>query len=563
MQIKGAKVLILGGFGLVGSAICRKLMEFEPKEIYISSLKKEEAESACELMRKEYPEVNPNMFVPKWGNLFTRSEWKDIPFNDVITGEEKRVNHIKDIFYDLTDEILKRSALYNLVSEVKADLVIDCMNTATGIAYLDIYNSTVAALKEIDDASLSQKSSEIVMASSYIPQLIRHVQILSRALIDAKAQMYFKIGTTGTGGMGLNIPYTHSEERPSKVLLAKTAVAGAHTLLLFLLARTPNAPIVKEIKPAATIAWKRIAYGEVKRRGRTIPLVDMPIEKAREASGSFVFADNNGIVDSGNVYKSVFVDTGENGLFSRGEFEAISNLGQMEMVTPEEIAEYLVFEVRGGNTGYEVIQGIDATILGPTYRGGILRNMALDTVKRIEKENNVDSVAFELLGPPRLSKLLYEGYLIRKIVGSMNELLKIKPKELAEKAMNFVKDNNEIRQQMLSIGLVILFPDGKKYLRGSDVKVPVQRAEKEFPLTAENIDKWCDEGWIDLRESNWIEWQNRINRIIKQTNSMIGETTGSRYYYSKNYWNDFNEFDEGKIIGWVFEYEDKGWRFKR
>jgi hypothetical protein len=150
--------------------------------------------------------------------------------------------------------MLKRSALYKLLTDVKADLVIDCMNTATGIAYLDIYNSTIKALKEIDDKKLNQATSEIVMASAYIPQIIRHVQILSQGLIDSKAQMYFKVGTTGTGGMGFNIPYTHSEERPSKVLMAKTAVAGAHTLLLYLLARTPDAPIVKEIKPAATIA---------------------------------------------------------------------------------------------------------------------------------------------------------------------------------------------------------------------------------------------------------------------------------------------------------------------
>lgn len=563
MQIKGSRILILGGFGLVGSAVCRKLMEHEPSEIIISSLKKEEAESACELMRKEYPHVNSDMFVPKWGNLFTRAEWKDIPFNDVITGADKRVDHIKDIFYDLDDEMLKRAALYQLIIEAKADLVIDCMNTATGIAYLDIYNSTVTALKEIDNNALSQNASETVMASSYIPQLIRHVQILSRALIDSKAQMYFKIGTTGTGGMGMNIPYTHSEERPSKVLLAKTAVAGAHTLLLFLLARTPNAPIVKEIKPAATIAWKRIAYGEVKRRGRSIPLIDMPIENAKTVGNSFVFADHSGVLDSGDVYKSVFVDTGENGLFSRGEFEAISALGQMEMVTPEEIAEYLVFEVRGGNTGYEVIQGLDATILGPTYRAGMLRSVALDTVKRLEKENGVDSVAFELLGPPRLSKLLYEGYLIRKIAGSMNNFLKMDAKVLSEKAMDLIKSNNELRQQMLSIGLVILFPDGKKYLRGSDVKVPVQRAEKEYPLTAENIEKWCYEGWVDLRETSWLEWQTRIKKIMLQTENIVGDSTGSRYYYSASHWGNFDEFDEGKIVGWVFENEDHGWRFKR
>src|SRR5258708_35541514 len=72
--------------------------------------------------------------------------------------------------------------------------------------------------------------------------------------------------------MGLNTPYTHSEEKPSRVLLSKSALAGAHTLLLFLMARTPGGPITKEIKPAAAIAWKRIGYGEVLRGGRPVPL---------------------------------------------------------------------------------------------------------------------------------------------------------------------------------------------------------------------------------------------------------------------------------------------------
>jgi len=563
MQIKGSKILILGGYGLVGSAICHSLMKHDPASIIIASLKKEEAESACKNMRDEYPKKNPQMFVPKWGNLFTRIEWKDIQFADVINNKNRRLDHLKDIFMDLDDKMLKQSALNKLITDAKADLVIDCMNTATGIAYLDIYNSTIKAIKELDNKKLSQETSEIVMASAYIPQLTRHIQILSQSLIDSKTKMYFKVGTTGTGGMGFNIPYTHSEEKPSKVLMAKTAVGGAHTLLLYLLARTPNGPIVKEIKPAATIAWKRIAYDDVKRKGKNIPLVDMQIKDAHEIKGKFIFDDRKGIKETKDVYKSVFIDTGENGLFSRGEFEAITALNQMEMVTPEEIADYLVFEVMGGTTGHEVIAGLDSTTLGPTYRGGMLRNVALNTAKKLEKENNCDSIAFEMLGPPRLSKLLFEGYLIRKIAGSMKKFLKMKPLELSNSAMKLIEEDDKLRQQMLSIGLVILLPDGKKYLRGTDVKIPAQRAEKELSINPDNIERWCEEGWVDLRENSWKLWQVRIKKIQKQATSNYGDTTGSRYYYTEEHWGNLDEFDEGKIVGWVFENEDKGARWKR
>jgi len=153
--------------------------------------------------------------------------------------------------------------------------------------------------------------------------------------------------------------------------------------------------------------------------------------------------------------------------------------------------------------------------------------------------------------------------LIRKIAGSMNNFMKMAPEDMSEKAMKVIENNDELRQQMLSIGLVILTPDGKKYLRGVDVKVPVQRAEKEYELTQENIEKWCYEGWVDLRANSWVAWQERINKIMTQAKEFKGDATGSRFYYTESHWGCFEEFDEGKIVGWVFEHEDNGWRFKR
>ena len=99
------------------------------------------------------------------------------------------------------------------------------------------------------------ESLEMLLVTDYVPQLIRHVQVLWQSMVKAETTAYIKIGTSGTGGMGLNIPYTHSEEKPSRVLLSKSALAGAHTLLLFLMARTSGGPITKEVKPAAAIAW--------------------------------------------------------------------------------------------------------------------------------------------------------------------------------------------------------------------------------------------------------------------------------------------------------------------
>jgi hypothetical protein len=522
-----------------------------------------EAEDAVNQLRNEFPNANPEMFIPECGNIFARNEHKDMDWNAVLSNPESRKTVISDIFNDLTDEVLKNSALYTVITKHQPDVVIDCINTATAIAYQDIYNTSNTVIRGIKNNNLDTEAIERLLSSLYMPQLIRHVQIVYKALLDAKTTLLLKIGTSGTGGMGLNIPYTHSEERPSKVLLAKTAVAGAQTLLLFLMARTPNGPIVKEVKPTATIAWKRIAYDKVYRKGRPIPLVDMEMANAKSVGDSFKFVDETGVNITGKDFESVFIDTGENGIFSRGEFTAISSLGQMEIVTPEEIAECAVFEISGGNSGKDVIQGMDAFTLGPTYRGGILQNSAVRQIDKLEKEHGIDSVAFELLGPPRLSKLLYEANIIKRICGNMKAFLNTTPEEMSAKSLALVSENGDLRAQMLSVGLAVMLPDGKNYLRGVDVKIPVKTGDIEIPVTEKEIEKWCFEGWVDLRTKSFIEWQQRITKIVNQVESIPAYETSSRYTYTKEYWDNFETFDEGKISGWVFEYEDHGWRFKR
>jgi hypothetical protein len=564
MQIKDSTIVVIGGWGLVGAAMCRKLLEFSPKNLVITSLKQWEAEEAVSDLRKEYPNYPPEMFEARWGNIFTRSEWKDTSREVLLSDETSRMGLIHDVIDELDDAILQNSALYSLLQSTKPDAVIDCVNTATAIAYQDIYSSSRSILSELGDGGVSNETVGRLLASLYIPQLTRHIQILYRGLKDAGTTSYIKIGTSGTGGMGLNIPYTHSEEQPSRVLLAKSAVAGAQTLLLFLTARTPNGPLVKEIKPSAVIAWKKIGHGEVIRKGKPIPLVDMlPEDAIKLDSGIFSLKSVEGVKDFGENFKSVFIDTGENGIFSRAEFETISALGQMEIVTPEEIAEVTIQELRGGNTGLDVIGALDSSVMGPTYRGGILRNSALEQLKALEQETGADSIAFEMLGPPRLSKLLYESYILKRIAVSFDGAITTPANELSQKAEMLVNSDATLRAQMLSVGLVIMLPDGKSYLRGNDVKIPPYRGQSELETSSENIEKWCNDGWVDLRVENMLSWQQRLKRIMDDVRAMPLGDTSSRFTYSSVYWENFQTIDGGKLASWIFEVEEHGWRFKR
>ncbi|MFQ5677443.1 MAG: short-chain dehydrogenase, partial [bacterium] len=285
MEIKNRKVMVLGGWGLVGFAICRKILEEEPRELILHSLTEEQAKEGCKTLQRE--SKSDATLTPQWGNMFVRKEMQGLSREEILESTQYRQWLVEDGLEDLTEELLQRSYLFQVISQHKPDILIDCVNSATAVAYQDIfrgyYNLKGELRKFKEDKQYSEtfvSEVEKILCTLYIPQLIRHVQILYEAMRRSKTGFYVKIGTSGTGGMGLNIPYTHSEEKPSRTLLSKSSVAGAHTLLLFLMARTPDAPITKEIKPTAAIAWKKIAYGEIKKGTRPVELYDCPPEKA-------------------------------------------------------------------------------------------------------------------------------------------------------------------------------------------------------------------------------------------------------------------------------------------
>lgn len=565
MDIQNKTVLVLGGWGLVGNAVIRKLIPEKPKRIIVTSLKKEEAEEEVAKLEKEFPTLPKNYFIPWWGNIFVRYEYKDMNRTDLLNNPVTRKILMQDIMEELNDEILQSSSIYRLLAEFKPEIIIDCINSATGIAYQDVYSRYYRIKKLIENNPSAEElaeETEKIFCTEYVPQLIRHVQILYNSMNKVGTKIYFKIGTSGTGGMGLNIPYTHSEEKPSRVLLSKSAVAGAHTLLLFLMGRTPEGPITKEIKPTAAIAWKRIEFGEIRKGGKPIELLDVSVDEAISLDGTLKLNIDKKFRSTGQTLKSVFIDTGENGTFSRGEFESITTQGQMEYVTPEEIADDVIYEIKGGNTGHDIINALDNATLEPTYRAGFLQHSAVEKLIELEKIHNVNSVAFELLGPPRLSKLLHEINLLKLICGSMKQILNESPENLSQKAFEYLKHDSKLRNEIISIGIPILLPDGKSILRGNEIKIPPFRGENELEITPDKIDMWAHDGWVDLREKSMKIWQQRIKTIIDEAESIPPTDTSSMFVRTKKYWNNFETIDIGKVVGWIFSKEEKGERMK-
>lgn len=234
----------------------------------------------------------------------------------------------------------------------------------------------------------------------------------------------------------------------------------------------------------------------------------------------------------------------------------------MEYVTPEEIAEDVIYEIKGGNTGHDIINALDNATLAPTYRAGYLFHSASQKMRELEKKHKVDSVAFELLGPPRLSKLLYESYLFSKCYGNLDSIANTSAEEMSKKLTETIKANKKLRSEIISIGIPILLPDGNSLLRGDEIKIPPFRGEDVLQANQKAIDAWAHDGWVDLRVKNMTLWKKRFDGMKKSTEPIpIGETS-SRFIYTKEYWNNFESIEPGKIVGWIFSYEEKGLRMK-
>jgi len=555
------RFLVLGGGGLVGVEIAKRIgSELDPECIVVVARREASVARTTETLRRLYPEVE---FVGEWGDVFLRDEYCRRDRAELLNDPAYRDGIFADVLGPL-DEAYERSRLASLLRVHRPDVVIDAINTATAISYQDVYTASEIVKHSLENQPGERRTEEWsdlesdvegLILSQSVPQLIRHVLILDRALRAAGTDLYLKVGTTGTGGMGLNIPYTHSEDRPSAKLMTKTAVAFAHTGLLFLMARTAAGPLVKEVKPGALIGYARVAHQPILEQGR--PVVRYHAVTVSLADVLELRLDPAGFSATGDVVLPV-IDTGENGVFTRGEFEAITSIGQMEFVTPEEIAAICVQEIRGGHTGRDVIGALDASVLGPSYRAGVLRRQALDVLARLESETGTHSVALGQLGPPELSKLLWEAELMRVEFETLAAVGGSDPDTISRRISERLLALPELRDTVTSLGLGIITPDGSQLLRGPFLRIPEIPGATSAEVSAGAIDTWADKGWVDLRPANFSRWQQRFKAM--HVAGAPDPMSGSADVRLESY--PFDDIQIGAVAAWVLANEHHGFRIK-
>jgi hypothetical protein len=574
-RVRGAHtVLILGGAGMVGLQVAREAArELRPKRIVIASLREDEVTEAIAFLKNEIGDDVE--LTGAWGDIFIPESLQGRRRDDIVSDPAAYDVLFHEIF--ARDADYRKSALFKLVDQHKPDVIVDSINTASAISYqneFDVAQKAYALLQTVESASDPEKLAKLpeliasvraLLISQGLPQIARHILFLHRTLQESSVRVYVKVGTTGTGGMGINIPYTHSEDKPSLPLLAKSAIGFAHTGLMFLLARTPasseekHGAIVKEVKPGAMIGFKRVGKKHIALRGeRTQAYLGSTRDEVLESTLQLRDDARYGRFEGRDVPLEIIgADTGENGFFSIGEFQAITYPRQMEYVTPEEVARTVVLEILGASTGRDVLAAIDGAITEPSYRAGVLRAHAIREMQRLEAEKNdevLPSIAIGHLGPPKLSKLLAEAHLILHAAGTddIEVIRNIAPDALRKKVEEHLEANPRLVSQIATIGLPMLRSrDGSLMItRGARISIPPPTASGTIvPLDDAAIERYASTGWVDLRTENFALWQKRLHDI----KAPDVEHYGSAALDVKGYPGE--RFIPGDVVGWLLTNE--------
>jgi len=119
---------------------------------------KEEAHKAVDRLHMEFPDSQVKL-IPIWGNIFVRAGLKDKARAEVLASSEYRRWVYDDVLAEMGEATIATSYLAQIIRGetpqapgVVPDAIIDSINTATALAYQDIYTSAAEVLDIYDRA---------------------------------------------------------------------------------------------------------------------------------------------------------------------------------------------------------------------------------------------------------------------------------------------------------------------------------------------------------------------------------------------------------------------------
>jgi len=529
------KRILLIGSGQIGKAILKKLNQLLPEAIMIHNLTfGENQELQSNFKFEESIEVSYS-----YGNIFMPYHLKDLLNNDLMSKKEDIINY----FYQEIDECsLKQSTLYTIVSRFNPDIIIDAINTATVLGRN--YNPLQTKNEFINDAQLC---CEQILVNDFTGKIIAFVSALKYVMESCGVKKYIKVSTTGLGGMGFNIPYTHGDNPSynlSNALMGKISASGVLHQLLWNLEHTKGLNI-SLIIPATFVGIDSVKNDDVE--------TDIGYVKKRMGIQPYFIKEGKYLryndCQFGKPLNFCVVRAGENHVYSINEVHALAAIGQMESITKEEVAEAVIKDFYG-DTSFNILATMDKTMLGPTYLGQHMIHKIYD-----ENIEGALGVATGNLGVTA-SKHLYELYFIKKIVPTMQQIEKLSDNDYERITIDINKRlllETNIIEEAISLGIPIITNNGYLYI--GDYSLTPNKMQRNI-LTYENINKWARVGWIDLRKKNISSILDEIKMVaIKRKMSLCDQDS----QIIDNNLNDIkDDYNIGELLAAIYNLNNKG-----
>ena len=617
---KSLRVLCLGGAGQTGREICRRLGENGAATVIVHDLRRAGSERAIEEIRAQLRKESPTEFVASAGDVFCPDGlggWEFVPGSGSCervcreTGATPRADRtdvldrlIESRLGSFDREAVKRSMIWHLVDAYRPHVVVDAINTATVLGYagdlisagrdigalarrivgaLQQDQTSPLALRDLPERLAALEGDAAAAATRDLAALletslsmtahldtacmIRFVQCLHAIFAGDEAtrvpgfMRYVKVHTSGLGGMGFNIRYTHGdtgEPGLSTKLLGKVCAAGSLTQLLLSLAHTPGCD-VRVVVPAALVGWTEAEDAIVRGRdGAAIPMIDTDrwIECDGATSlGEALASAPKRIEKTGRPLEIPSLQSGENRPYAIEDITAVTALGQMGCVTKEEVAR-ATLDCIAGDSRYDLLAAIDAAMLLPTQTAAVERDRLLGRCGRREAATGfrLPSVSTGNLGPT-IAKHLYEIEIIRAAFETVTRVADgSDPTKMALRACAYILEDKEgavLRRQILSLGIPVFFAKGPGrcgLLLGDHLGFPnpcdADALARPLDPNDKQIRAWLDQGWIDLSGTR-MHWWHR--RFVEVKRALENDRAVSRDWFSPD-----EPFSAGQFLGYLY-----------
>lgn len=525
--------LLCIGTGQIGKAVLRELLQTKKyKIVVVHNLTEKESLSCIDQFQNEFSEIK---FISSYGNIFMPIFLKDLSNNDLYL----KFKEIMEYFYsDLTEEIIQQSSIYALISKYKPDIIIDAINTATVLG-----NSYNPEQKKIEYQKDPELCCQHMMVDDFTTKLVNFISSLKYSLEKFSVRKYIKVSTTGLGGMGMNMPYTHGDNPKmnlSLALMGKISASGILHQLLWNLSHTKGVD-VSIVIPGTFVGCDSAkdeivdnSFGFVEKNSNYLLYPLKTMESLEYSSGN----------QEGYIRFPV-IRAGENHVYSLNELKTLTAIGQMEAITKEEVADAVV-QTLNSNSKHDILAAMDGAMLHPTYLG---KEMVENVSQKLSRLKYPNGIATGNLGIT-CAKHLYELFCMKNIARTI-ELLK--KDDLVEKINSFAKENKELLTEIVSLGLVVLFDDNSIAI-GKYTLCPKICEDKT--VTDQNIKQWSNVGWVDLRRKNIEHW----TEVILQIKQSLDKNRKKCYNcYSEGEYNSIaDDYDIANVLAYHYNLQNKG-----